>query len=134
MALRVIPAHERAVVLRCGRVARLKGPGPVVVLPGVERVVRVSLRDFRLEPLVTRAATRDDVTVWVSATAHFRVVDPIRSTVAVPDVYASTADAIEATVRAEIDCSDIELATIDLQLNAELLHWAERLPPQHKEG
>lgn len=109
--VRVVPAHERAVVLRFGRVDRLRGPGVIVVVPGLERLARVSVRDVALEPLVTRATTRDDVSVWVTATAHFRVVDPICSTMAVPDVYARTAEAIEVAVRDDVDrCALHELA------------------------
>jgi regulator of protease activity HflC (stomatin/prohibitin superfamily) len=108
---------------------------------------------------VTRATTLDEVTVWVTVTAHHRVVDPVRSLVAVSDVDARTAEVIEEVVRGEVgrttledlahgsarrterlvreanssvaqwgtQVSDVEIDTINLQLTAELLHWAMRL-------
>jgi regulator of protease activity HflC (stomatin/prohibitin superfamily) len=157
--LRVVPEHQRAVVLRFGRVARVAGPGLIALLPAVERPVRISLRESSLENLVTRATTLDDVTVCVAVTAHRRVVDPVRSHVAVSDVDTRTADVIEDIVRAEVEStpledlahvsaqrterlvreanaivadwgiqvSGIEIVAVNLQLTAELVHWAQHL-------
>jgi regulator of protease activity HflC (stomatin/prohibitin superfamily) len=64
--VRVVPENQRAVVLRFGRVARVADPGLIALLPGIERLVRISLRESSLEHLRTRATTLDDVTVWVT--------------------------------------------------------------------
>jgi regulator of protease activity HflC (stomatin/prohibitin superfamily) len=122
-ALRVIPAHERAVVLRFGRIVRSRGPGLRLVIPGAERMVRVSLRPSRLEPLVVRATTRDEVRVCLHAAARFRVVDPVRWTVEVTDAYTRTAEAIEVAVRADIDGAELrELTRFPAGRQARLLH------------
>jgi regulator of protease activity HflC (stomatin/prohibitin superfamily) len=106
--VRVVPEHQRAVVLRFGRVARVAGPGLIALLPGIERLVRISLRESSLEHLVTRATTLDDVSVWITFTAHHRVVDPVRSHVAVSDVDTRTAEVIEEIVRAEVERTTLE--------------------------
>ncbi len=109
-SVRVVAAHERAVVLRWGRVVRVRGPGLVVVLPGVERAVRVSLRASRLDPLVVRAVTRDGVAVRVWARALCRVVEPARSTVSAEDPMRRAAEAVEAGIRREV--ADTDLASL----------------------
>jgi regulator of protease activity HflC (stomatin/prohibitin superfamily) len=93
--IRVIPEYERALVVRLGRVSRVRGPGVLAVLPVVERLVRVGVRESRLDSIVVRATTRDSVSVWVTVAAYFRVVEPVRAYVAVPNVHARTAGAIE---------------------------------------
>ncbi len=100
-AVRVVSTHEKAVVLRFGRVERLRGPGLVAILPGVERVIRISVRDRTLQPRVIAATTSDDMRVRVTATARFRVVDPISSVVARANVCTYTAKAVETVIR---DC------------------------------
>lgn len=102
-SVRVVPSHERAVVLRFGRVDRLRGPGLIAVVPGAERVIRISVRDRILQPFVIAATTSDDMRVRVTATAHFRVFDPISCARARADVSAYTANAIEATVRDDVN-------------------------------
>lgn len=158
-AIKVIPEHERALVVRFGRVSRVGGPGVLAVLPVVERVVRICVRDSRMDSVVVRATTRDGVTVWITVAAYFSVVDPVRAYVAVPNLYARTAETIELVVRTEVERTDlkdlprsstwppdrllhqtnsivahwgtevrhVEIVSIDLQLTAELLRWAERV-------
>jgi regulator of protease activity HflC (stomatin/prohibitin superfamily) len=106
--VRVVPEHQRAVVLRFGRVARVADPGLIALLPGIERLVRIFLRESSLERLRTRATTLDDVTVWVTVTARYRVVDPVRSHTAVSDVDTRTAEVIEEIVRAEVERTTLE--------------------------
>jgi regulator of protease activity HflC (stomatin/prohibitin superfamily) len=126
--VRVVPEHERAVVLRFGRVARVGGPGLTALLPAVERVVRISLRESRLESLVAQATTRDDVTVRVTVTASFRVVDPVRSYLAVSDLYARTAEAIHAVIRAEVSRTDLgDLAHSSTWCRERIIHEANSI-------
>lgn len=102
-AVRIIPPYERAVVLRFGRFARLGGPGLCLALPGAERLVRVPLVDSLLEPLVAHTSTLDGVRVHVSASARYRILDPARWCLAVPDGYARTVATVEAALRADVD-------------------------------
>jgi uncharacterized membrane protein YqiK len=75
-AIKVIFEHERAIVIRFGRVSRVGGPGVLALLPVVERVARICVRDSRMDSVVVRATTRDDITVWITVAAYFSVVDP----------------------------------------------------------
>ena len=78
-SVRVLREYERAVVFRLGRVIDEKGPGLVLLIPGVDRMVRVSLRTVTLRIPHQEVITRDNVPVRVAAVAYFRVIDPRRS-------------------------------------------------------
>src|SRR4051812_45008547 len=75
-AVRVLREYERGVVFRLGRVIEQKGPGVVLLIPGVDRLVRVSLRTITLTIPPQELITRDNVPARVTAVAYFRVVDP----------------------------------------------------------
>jgi regulator of protease activity HflC (stomatin/prohibitin superfamily) len=106
--VRVIPEYERALVVRFGRVIRVGGPGLLAALPLVDRVVRIRVRNSRIDSVVVRATTRDNVTVWISVAAYFRVFDPVRAYVVVPNIYTRTAETIEFVIRAEIARTNLE--------------------------
>ena len=78
-SIRVLREYERGVVFRLGRVIDLKGPGVALLVPGADRMVRVSLRTVTLRIPPQEVITRDNVPVRVTAVAYFRVIDPNRS-------------------------------------------------------
>src|SRR6188472_4580845 len=80
-SVRVLREYERAVVFRLGRVIDQKGPGLVLLIPAVDRMVRVSLRTVTLTIPPQEVITRDNVPVRVAAVAYFRVIDPTRSVI-----------------------------------------------------
>src|SRR6059036_1449254 len=82
-SVRVLREYERAVVFRLGRVIDKKGPGLVLLVPAVDRMVRVSLRTITLRIPPQEVITRDNVPVRVAAVAYFRIIDPQRSVIAV---------------------------------------------------
>src|ERR1039457_2770416 len=73
-AVRVLPEYERGVLFRLGRLAGVRGPGLFFIIPGVDRLVRVSLRTVVFDVPPQDVITRDNVTVKVSAVIYFRVM------------------------------------------------------------
>jgi regulator of protease activity HflC (stomatin/prohibitin superfamily) len=98
-AVRLVPAGSRALVLRWGRVSREVGPGIVGVLPGIERVLVLSIQPSRLEPVPVTATTRDGADVRVDLSVLWRLRDVERSLLAAPDITAATWDAVEHAAR-----------------------------------
>src|SRR5476651_2021181 len=74
-AVRILPEYERGVLFRLGRLAGVRGPGLVFIIPGVDRLVRVSLRTVAFEVPAQDVITPDNGTVKVSAVIYFRVMD-----------------------------------------------------------
>ncbi|AWB92890.1 SPFH domain-containing protein [Aeromicrobium chenweiae] len=106
-AVRVVPEHQRLVVTRLGRVARVAGPGLVRRVPVVERWTTVSLRPTN-QLLGVAATTLDGVSVHVRATTQAHVTDPARAIVAAEDPMAATFAAVETHLGREIACTRFE--------------------------
>ncbi|GAB2635279.1 SPFH domain-containing protein [Kribbella swartbergensis] len=105
-ALRVVPEHHRIVVFRLGRITRVRGPGIVASIPGLERVATVSLRPVHL-PLVVSALTRDGVSVRLTATVACRIAAPARSTVASADPVGDTVATVESALAKRVAHTDL---------------------------
>ena len=99
-SLRVVPAHERVVVSRFGRVVRVGGPGLLFRIPGADLLTTVSLHPVYL-PLVVATSTRDGVPVRLIATVLCRITDPARSTLGSPDPLTATTVALESALARE---------------------------------
>ena len=80
-AIRIMREYERAVVFRLGRLIGAKGPGLILLIPVIDRMVRVDLRTVTLNIPPQEVITKDNVTVRVNAVAYFRVVDPTAAVV-----------------------------------------------------
>src|ERR687883_671062 len=89
-SIRVLREYERAVVFRLGRVIDKKGPGLVLLVPAIDRMVRVSLRTVTLNVPPQDVITRDNVPVRVDAVVYFRVVDPDNAVVQVENFHKAT--------------------------------------------
>lgn len=98
-SVRVLREYERGVVFRLGRVMEQRGPGLVLLIPAIDRMVRVPLRTVTLRIPAQEVITRDNVPVRVTAVAYFRVIDPTRSVIEVEDVFAATAQIAQTTLR-----------------------------------
>jgi regulator of protease activity HflC (stomatin/prohibitin superfamily) len=107
-SVRVLREYERAVVFRLGRVIDEKGPGLVVLIPGVDRMVRVSLRTVTLRIPHQEVITRDNVPVRVAAVAYFRVIDPKRSVLDVEDFMAATLQIAQTTLRSVLGKAELD--------------------------
>ena len=98
-SFRVLAEYERGVVFRLGRVIDTKGPGLVFVIPGVDRLVRVSLRTVVLDVEKQDVITRDNVSVAVNAVVYFRVVDPAKAILSVENFLYATGQLSQTTLR-----------------------------------
>ena len=120
-AVKVVQEYERGVVFRLGRLVGARGPGLILLIPRIERMVKVDLRVITLDVPAQEAITRDNVTVKVNAVAYFRVVDPSRAIVSVLDYRRATSLMCQTTLRSILGQSDLDtlLSSRD-QINAQL--------------
>src|SRR4051812_18236607 len=107
-SVRVLREYERAVVFRLGRVMNQKGPGMVLLIPAVDRMVRVSLRTVTLRIPPQEVITRDNVPVRVAAVAYFRIIEPTRSVVEVEDFGAATLQISQTTLRSVLGKAELD--------------------------
>jgi regulator of protease activity HflC (stomatin/prohibitin superfamily) len=120
-SLRVLREYERAVVFRLGRLLPVKGPGLVVLIPLVDRMVRVDLRTVTLTIPPQEVITRDNVPARVAAVCYFKVVDPTAAVTEIEAFEPATSQIAQTTLRSVLGGADLDqlLAERD-QLNAEL--------------
>jgi regulator of protease activity HflC (stomatin/prohibitin superfamily) len=99
-AIKVLREYERAVVFRLGRLVGIKGPGLILLIPFVDRMVRVSLRTVTMDVPPQDVITRDNVSVKINAVIYFRVVDASRAIVEVENFLYATSQIAQTTLRA----------------------------------
>ena len=107
-SVRVLREYERGVVFRLGRLVGPRGPGLVLLIPGVDRMVRVSLRTVTLSIPPQDIITRDNVTAHVDAVTYFRVVDPNSSVVDIEDAVKATSQIAQTTLRSVLGKADLD--------------------------
>jgi regulator of protease activity HflC (stomatin/prohibitin superfamily) len=107
-SVRVLREYERAVVFRLGRLLGQRGPGLVLLIPGIDRMVRVSLRTVTLNIPPQNVITRDNVPAHVDAVAYFRVVDPNASVVDIEDAVKATSQIAQTTLRSVLGKADLD--------------------------
>jgi regulator of protease activity HflC (stomatin/prohibitin superfamily) len=107
-SVRVLREYERAVVFRLGRLIGQRGPGLVLLVPGIDRMVRVSLRTVTLNIPPQNVITRDNVPAHVDAVAYFRVVDPNASVVEIEDAVKATSQIARTTLRSVLGKADLD--------------------------
>lgn len=98
-ALRILREYERGVVFQLGRFWKVKGPGLVLVIPGLQQMVRVDLRTVTLDVPPQDVISRDNVSVKVNAVLFFRVIDPKRAIIEVENYLAATSQLAQTTLR-----------------------------------
>jgi regulator of protease activity HflC (stomatin/prohibitin superfamily) len=108
-SIRILREYERAVVFRLGRLLGQKGPGIVVLIPGVDRMVRVDLRTVTFDVPPQDLITRDNVPAKVNAVTYFRVVDPVKSVVEVERYRAATSQIAQTTLRSVLGKADLDM-------------------------
>ena len=120
-AIKVFPEYQRGVIFRLGRLTPPKGPGIFVIIPIVDRVVRVDLRTITFDVPAQEVITKDNVPAKVNAVAYFRVVDPSRAVVEVQSYVSATSQIAQTTLRSVLGQSDLDhLLTERDKLNARL--------------
>ncbi len=107
-AVRILREYERGVVFRLGRLVEQRGPGVVLLIPFIDRMVRVSLRTVTQQIPPQEVITRDNVPARVTAVTYFHVVDPNRSVVEVQDVLAATSQIAQTTLRSVLGKAELD--------------------------
>jgi regulator of protease activity HflC (stomatin/prohibitin superfamily) len=107
MIFKVLKEFERGVVFRLGRLVGARGPGLIILIPGIERMQRVDLRTVTFDIPSQDVITRDNVSVKVNAVLYFRVVDPTKAVVEVEDYLVATEQLAQTTMRSI--CGQAEL-------------------------
>jgi regulator of protease activity HflC (stomatin/prohibitin superfamily) len=106
-AVKILNEYERGVVFRLGRVIGSKGPGLILLIPAIDKMVRVDLRVVAMDIPAQDVITRDNVTIKVSAVLYFRVIDPNRAIVGVENYLYATSQLSQTTLRSV--CGQVEL-------------------------
>jgi regulator of protease activity HflC (stomatin/prohibitin superfamily) len=120
-SVRILREYERAVVFRLGRLVGAKGPGIVLLVPLVDRMVRVDLRTVTFEVPPQDVITRDNVPAKVNAVAYFRVIDPVKSVVEVERIRNATSQIAQTTLRSVLGKADLDTLLAEReQLNESL--------------
>jgi len=107
-AIKVLPEYERAVVFRLGRFHGVKGPGLFLIIPIVDRIVKVSLRTIVMDVPPQDVITRDNVSVKVNAVVYFRVVGPQRAVIEVEDYLYATSQIAQTTLRSILGEAELD--------------------------
>ncbi len=108
MAIKIVTEFERGVIFRLGRLVGAKGPGLFLIIPFVDRMVKVDLRVVTMDVPSQEVITKDNVTVRVNAVVYFRVVDPESSVVKVLDHIRATSQISQTTLRNVLGQSELD--------------------------
>jgi regulator of protease activity HflC (stomatin/prohibitin superfamily) len=106
-AIRILKEYERGIVFRLGRVIGAKGPGLIILIPVVDKMVKVSLRLIAVDVDPQDVITRDNVSVEVNAVIYFRVMDPVKAVIEVENYMYATSQLAQTTLRSV--CGQTEL-------------------------
>jgi regulator of protease activity HflC (stomatin/prohibitin superfamily) len=122
-SVRVLREYERGVVFRLGRVMNQRGPGLILLTPGIERMVRVGLRTVTLQIPAQEVITHDNVPARVTAVAYYRVIDATRSVIEIENVTAATSQIAQTTLRSVLGKADLDALLSERErLNEQLQH------------
>jgi len=120
-AIKILREYERGVIFRLGRLIGAKGPGLIFIIPGVDKLLRISLRTVALEIPPQDVVTRDNVSIKVNAVVYFRVLDPNKAVVEVENYLYATSQLAQTTLRSVIGQSQLdELLSERDKINLEL--------------
>lgn len=106
-AIRILNEYERGVIFRLGRVIGAKGPGLIILIPVIDKMVKVSLRLVAMDVDPQDVITRDNVSVKVNAVIYFRVIDPVKAIVEVENYSYAMSQLAQTTIRSV--CGQAEL-------------------------
>ena len=107
-SIKILREYERGVIFRLGRLIGAKGPGLILIIPGVDKLLRVSLRTVALEIPTQDVITRDNVSIKVNAVVYFRVVDPNKAVVQIENYLYATSQLAQTTLRSIIGQSQLD--------------------------
>ncbi len=119
--IKILREYERGVIFLLGRFWKVKGPGLIIVIPGIQKMVRVDLRVIVMDVPTQDVISRDNVSVKVSAVIYFRVMDPEKAIIQVENRVEATSQLAQTTLRSVLGRHDLDnmLAERD-KLNADV--------------
>src|SRR6202045_1466593 len=132
LSIRVVTQYEKGVLFRLGKVVGVKDPGLAVIIPVIDRLMKVSLRIVTMPIQSQGIITRDNVSVDISAVAYFRVVDAVKSVVAIENVHAAIDQIAQTTLRKVVGqhtldetLSETDKINLDIQaiLDVTTIEW-----------
>lgn len=107
-SVRILAEYERGVIFLLGRFWKVKGPGLIIVIPLVQRMVRVDLRVIVMDVPTQDVISRDNVSVKVNAVVYFRIVDPERAIIQVANVFEATSQLAQTTLRSVLGQHELD--------------------------
>jgi len=107
-AIKILREYERGVIFRLGRLIGAKGPGIIFIIPGVDKLLRISLRTVTMDIPPQDVITRDNVSIKVNAVVYFRVVDPNRAVVEVENYLYATQQLAQTTLRSVVGQMELD--------------------------
>lgn len=109
-AIKVLNEYERAVLFRLGRIREIKGPGLIIIIPGIDKIVRIDMRTITMDVPPQDVITKDNVSIKVNAVVYFRVMDANAAVVNVENFLFATSQLAQTTLRSV--CGQVELDQI----------------------
>ncbi len=106
--VRILREYQRGVVFQLGRFWKVKGPGLVILVPGIQQMVKVDLRTVTLDVPTQDVISRDNVSVKVNAVIYFRVVDPARAIIQVENYFEATSQLAQTTLRSVLGKHELD--------------------------
>ncbi len=120
-AIKVLREYERAVIFRLGRFVGIKGPGLIVLIPFLDKMIKVSLRTVVMDVPPQDVITKDNVSIKVNAVVYFRVLDAQRAVIEVEDFLVATSQLSQTTLRSIVGESELdEILSEREKINAQL--------------
>ena len=120
-AIKILREYERGVVFTLGRFWKVKGPGFIIIIPGIQQMVRVDLRTVVMDVPSQDVISRDNVSVEVNAVVYFRVMDPERAIIQVEDYLDATSQLAQTTLRSVLGQHELdEMLSQRDRLNADI--------------
>lgn len=120
-SVKIMNEYERGVVFRLGRILGVKGPGMIIIIPGLDKFIKIDLRTVTLTVPQQEIITRDNVPVAVNAVAYFRVLEPQKAILEVENYYNATSQISQTTLRAVLGQVELDdLLTDREKLNRNL--------------
>ncbi len=120
-AIRILNEYERGVIFRLGRVIQAKGPGLIILIPVIDKMVKVSMRLVAMDVDPQDVISRDNVSVKVNAVIYFRVIEPIKAVVEVEDYAYAMSQLAQTTLRSVCGQAELdELLSAREKINSQL--------------
>ncbi|NLA42368.1 MAG: slipin family protein [Smithella sp.] len=124
-AIKILNEYERAVLFRLGRLRNIKGPGLIVIIPGIDKIIRIDMRTITMDVPPQDVITKDNVSIKVNAVVYFRVLDANAAVVNVENYLFATSQLAQTTLRSV--CGQVELDEILSEREKINLHIQEIL-------